>query len=115
MLCMTRGGGEEPDLRRSPEGETPGVPLTATAVTTSMEKEEVASKVPMVSWVSLAMLLLVYVSNQWTRSLIYCEWRVRRWGVALWGGGLNISGRRGPSTRNRQNVVLIVQKKQMCT
>ncbi|CAM9870673.1 unnamed protein product, partial [Laminaria digitata] len=25
----------------------------------------------MVSWVSLAMLLLVYVSNQWTRSLVY--------------------------------------------
>lgn len=31
------------------------------------------SKVPLVSWVSLAMLLLVYVSNQWTRSLVYCE------------------------------------------
>lgn len=31
--------------------------------------------VPWVSWVSLAMLLLVYVSNQWTRSLVYCECR----------------------------------------
>lgn len=29
--------------------------------------------VPWVSWVSLAMLLLVYISNQWTRSLVYCE------------------------------------------
>ncbi|CAN0270584.1 unnamed protein product [Pylaiella littoralis] len=28
-------------------------------------------KVPWVSWVSLVMLLLVYVSNQWTRSLVY--------------------------------------------
>ncbi|CAN0198680.1 unnamed protein product [Ectocarpus sp. 4 AP-2014] len=28
-------------------------------------------KVPWVSWVSLAMLLLVYISNQWTRSLVY--------------------------------------------
>lgn len=26
------------------------------------------------AWVSLAMLLLVYVSNQWTRSLVYCEY-----------------------------------------
>lgn len=33
-------------------------------------------KVPWVSWVSLVMLLLVYVSNQWTRSLVYCECRV---------------------------------------
>ena len=34
------------------------------------EKEDV----PWVSWVSLAMLLLVYISNQWTRSLVYCEY-----------------------------------------
>lgn len=25
------------------------------------------------AWISLAMLLLVYISNQWSRSLVYCE------------------------------------------
>lgn len=71
---MTGGGAEEPDLRtRSAEGEGPGVPVVAPAVTTSTKEGEAASKVPMMSWVSLAMLLLVYVSNQWTRSLVYCE------------------------------------------
>lgn len=29
--------------------------------------------VPRRAWLSLAMLLLVYISNQWSRSLIYCE------------------------------------------
>lgn len=37
------------------------------------EDKKAAVSVPVVSWVSLAMLLLVYVSNQWTRSLVYCE------------------------------------------
>ena len=69
---MTGGGGEEADLRRSAGGEGQGAPL-APAATTGAEEGEAASKVPMVSWVSLAMLLLVYVSNQWTRSLVYCE------------------------------------------
>ena len=29
--------------------------------------------VPLISWLSLVMLLLVYISNQWSRSLVYCE------------------------------------------
>lgn len=37
------------------------------------EGDEKKDIVPWVSWVSLAMLLLVYISNQWTRSLVYCE------------------------------------------
>lgn len=45
----------------------------AAAAATEDDKEKGNVKVPMVSWVSLAMLLLVYVSNQWTRSLVYCE------------------------------------------
>lgn len=32
-----------------------------------------ADGTPFVSWLSLAMLLLVYVSNQWSRSLVYCK------------------------------------------
>lgn len=35
---------------------------------------------PFVSWLSLAMLLLVYISNQWSRSLVYCKYS-RSWEV----------------------------------
>lgn len=40
------------------------------------EGAKAVTPVPTGSWTSLAMLLLVYVSNQWTRSLVYCEFGV---------------------------------------
>ncbi len=63
-------------------GGTDGKPATAAAGgdaarTGEAEGDNNKDTVPWVSWVSLAMLLLVYVSNQWTRSLVYCEYRVR--------------------------------------
>ncbi|CAB1106720.1 unnamed protein product [Ectocarpus sp. CCAP 1310/34] len=62
-------------------GGTDGGPAGAQDKRKSFSPEEGVSKggvegdskvkVPWVSWVSLAMLLLVYISNQWTRSLVY--------------------------------------------
>lgn len=59
-------------------GGTDGEPATAKAggdagTVEAADGDAKKVEVPWVSWVSLAMLLLVYISNQWTRSLVYCE------------------------------------------
>lgn len=64
------GRGAEKDVRMEGEVEK----------RTDGDKGRGADGAPFVSWLSLAMLLLVYISNQWSRSLVYCKYS-RRWDV----------------------------------
>lgn len=61
-------GGEAATAKTGGDGKTKG----------AAGGDEEKDVVPWVSWVSLAMLLLVYISNQWTRSLVYCECKIDR-------------------------------------